>query len=144
MSSMTSAQTSTRRGGSVLVAGIVATLAAILGNVAVFYLAALIQGGPLLGPDPTGAAALAPVPLPVPVVLTAIGIIGATIVFALIKRFSRQPARLFLIVALVVLLLSYLPLLTPIGLPPATIAAFAVMHVVPAAIAVPILIRMGS
>jgi hypothetical protein len=51
--------------------------------------------------------------------------------------------RLFLIVSLVVLILSYLPFLLPIGLPTATAVAFALMHVVAAGIAVPILITMG-
>lgn len=124
-------------------AGVAATIAAVLGNLLVFFLAATINGGSLLAPHPqTGA--LAPVFIGAPIILTAAGIIGATLVFALIKRRSTQPVRTFVIVSLVVLLLSYGAFLLPIALPWATIVAFGTMHLVAAAIAVPILIALGK
>ncbi len=128
--------------GNLVTAGAIATLAAVIGNVVVFYVAAFINGGPLTVPDPSGAGMM-PAMVAAPIILTAVMIIGATLVFALIKRRSAQPVRLFLIVSLVVLVLSYLPFLLPIGLPVATAVAFGIMHIVAAAIAVPILILYG-
>ena len=40
---------------------------------------------------------------------TVIGVIGAVIVFALIRRFSRNPNTVFVWVAMVVLIVSFLP-----------------------------------
>jgi hypothetical protein len=142
MSNATMTHDKPRGKGNLLTAGAIATVAAALGNLVVFYVAAAINGGPLTVPDPSGAGMM-PAMVAVPVIFTAVMIIGATLVFALIKRRSAQPVRLFLIVSLVVLILSYLPFLLPIGLPTATVIAFALMHIVAAGIAVPILITMG-
>jgi len=77
------------------------------------------------------------------IVSTLIGVIAAGLVYALIVRFARDPRRVFLIVAGVALVLSLIAPLT-IDDPDADAAAVGTliaMHVVAAAISVPILIR---
>ncbi len=143
MSNLSATQPRPNRLNKIVVTGIIATIAAIIGNVLVFYASAALQGEPLLAPDPRGAGQMQAVVIVAPILLTAIGSIGATLVFAIIKRFTRRPVLVFSIVALVVLALSYLPLLLPLGLPSATVIAFAIMHLVAAGIVVPVVITMG-
>lgn len=76
---------------------------------------------------------------------TAIGAVGATIVYGVIARVSQRPNRTFTIVAAIVLLLSFVPMLT---LPPEFAAALApvlsalvVMHVLVAVTSVVVLTR---
>ena len=81
---------------------------------------------------------------------TVIGVVGATLAYAWVLRRSPQPATRFRNIALVVLLLSFLPdvgLLVSQAAPGMTIPAFwtlIVMHVATAAITVPTLIGWGS
>lgn len=76
--------------------------------------------------------------------LTFIGVLGATIVFAILTRLTRHAVKLFRGLAVVFLLLSFVPnilMLTTNG-PGATVPAVAslmVMHVVTAAITVGLL-----
>ena len=70
---------------------------------------------------------------PIIIAFTIFGTIGATIVFALINRFARNPIRLFRIVALVVLVLTLIPDLLLLSSPTAnlvSVATLMVMHVV--------------
>src|SRR5262245_59290416 len=77
-----------------------------------------------------------------PVAFTIMGVLGAVIVFAIVGRLARRPIRLFRRIALVVLLLSFLPdiaLLATGALPGTSLVAvgtLAVMHVVAWAISV--------
>jgi hypothetical protein len=82
-----------------------------------------------------------------PAMSSAFAAVGAGLVLALLTRFSRQPVRLFIIVSAVVLVLSYIPLLQ-LGMadPPeypgttgGTLSVLGLMHVVAAAIIVPLL-----
>ena len=88
------------------------------------------------------------IPLPLgwgPVIASsAIGAIGATIVYGVITRYSTQPNRTFTIVAAVVLVLSFGNLLTPAlsGAPTVVYAILAVMHVTAAVAIVGVLTRM--
>jgi len=80
-----------------------------------------------------------------PVVVSSIvGALGATIVFAAVGRFARRPIRLFRIIAVVVLLLSFINQV--VALPGAdlqTILTLEFMHVVVAAISVGLLTTLG-
>ncbi len=143
MNQLTMTSSPSRGSGRLVRAGAVATVAAVLGNLFVYWAAGAITGSPLTAPHPqTGA--LEPVFLGAPIILTAVGIIGATVVFALLKRWTKTPVRTFVWVSLVVLVLSYGAFLLPIGLPTTTIWAFGTMHLVAAAIAVPLLIKLGA
>src|SRR5262245_33092727 len=80
------------------------------------------------------------------IVLTIIGVTGAVIVFAIVSRFARHPIKLFRIIALVVLLLSFLPdigLLTIPGMSTPAVIVLMLMHVVAAAISVGLLTNLS-
>lgn len=75
-----------------------------------------------------------------------IGVLGATVVYGVITRVSQRPNRTFTLLAAVVLLLSFAPLLT---MPPAfaatitpVIPALVVMHVSVAAVCIGVLTQM--
>ena len=82
--------------------------------------------------------------------LTTMGVIGATVVYALMRQFLAQPQKLFIWVAVVVLLASFIPDYLIIGqtsgpfaggtLPSALVLAL--MHVVAAVIVVYAFVKM--
>ncbi len=79
---------------------------------------------------------------------TVVGLLGAIIVFAIIGRVARRPVRTFIIVAAVVLVLSFLPDigLLASGAPGATLPGILVLmllHVVAAVIVVALLVRLA-
>jgi hypothetical protein len=85
-------------------------------------------------------------------VFTTLGVLGAVVVFAVLGRFARRPLRVFRVVAVLVLVLSFLPdfwLLAArdrLPFPGTTLASVATlmfMHVVAAAIAVGMLTTTG-
>jgi hypothetical protein len=63
------------------------------------------------------------------VIASAIGAMGAAIVYALIGLFARRPVRLFHIVAAVVLVLSFPGPLTIEGAPLSMVLSIEAMHV---------------
>jgi hypothetical protein len=77
-----------------------------------------------------------------PIAFTIMGVLGAVIVFAIIGRLSRRPIRLFRMIALIVLVLSFIPdiaLLVTGAIPGTSLVAvgtLAVMHVVAWAVTV--------
>ena len=99
-------------------------------------------------------AVLQPDPLPMsltwvtPTIFTAVLVTGAVLVFALVARFSKNPIRTYQIIALVALLLSFLPDIGYAGsrMPGAnwpTAIALMMMHVVAWAICVSISTRLS-
>ncbi len=116
-------------------------LAAIVANVVIQQVAVAV-----LQPDPL----FMPLTLIVPIVFTFVGVLGAVIVYALIGRFSQQPVRLFRRVALVALVVSFIPdiLMLVTGFNPGTTAAnvavLILMHVVAWGIAVGMLTRLAA
>ncbi len=86
------------------------------------------------------------------IIFTVGGVLAAVIVFAIVGRFTRQPARTFTIVAVIALLLSLVPdvmmLINPASalFPGGTVGSVVVLmiqHVVAAVIAVWILTTQG-
>lgn len=127
--------------GRILRAGAIAAVLAALANTIVRVLAVTLQ------PVDPGFIALGWAP---PAIFTVAGTIGATLVFWIISRLSRRPARVFTIVAVVVLLLSLLPDLQllqgggPMQFPGTnawSVGALMMMHFVGFAIIVPLLNR---
>jgi Family of unknown function (DUF6069) len=78
-------------------AGLYAGIGALVANFVVLYFTKS------LAPD---LVALSPGPV---TFWTVVGTIGATLVYALVRRLSRAPERTLLIVAIVVLLISFIP-----------------------------------
>lgn len=119
--------------------GPLAIVAAVVANLIVRAVAVAA-----LRPDPR----FMPLSLVMPIVFTTIGVLGATIVYAVVGRFSRRPVTLFRQIALVTLVVSLIPdlLLLGGGMPGASIATVApliAMHVVAWAIAVRLLTTLA-
>jgi hypothetical protein len=113
--------------------GPLAVIASVAANVVFTLIANAVFGVP---PDflPLTPDAIA--------MFTAVGVIGAVVVFALVARFSTRPIRLFRRIALVVLVVSFLPDLAlplipdPVPAGPREVLILMATHVVPAAISV--------
>jgi hypothetical protein len=126
--------------GRLLWLGPLTVLASILGVLIVRVLAvAILQPDPL--PMSLGWAS--------PVLLTLVLVTGAVLVFALTARFARDPIRTYQIIALVVLVLSFLPDIGFAASPmpganwPNAIALM-IMHVVAWAICVTMLSKLST
>ena len=131
-----------RAGWSLWIIGLVAAVAASLANLALMFFTK-----PSLGlPDTFGPLNTVPI-----ILWSFIGAFGAIGVYALIRRFSATPNRTFVIVAVIVLVLSFIPDLAirgvttgPFGGATAgAIATLMVMHVISFAIIVPLLSRLA-
>ncbi|MFO7169052.1 MAG: DUF6069 family protein [Chloroflexota bacterium] len=120
--------------------GPLAIIASIVANLIIQQIAAAV-----LRPDP----AFLPLTPPPTIAFTFFGVLGAVLVYALVGRFARQPIALFRRIALVVLLISFIPdilmLITGFnpGTTPANVAALMLMHVVAWAISVRLLTTMA-
>ena len=77
-------------------------------------------------------------------VSSVVGALGATVVFAIVGRFARRPVRLFRVIAIVVLLLSFLsPVLALPGAGLNIILTLEATHVVVAAVSVALLTTLA-
>lgn len=114
--------------GRVALVGLATVLVAVLINVAIYFIAgAFVQYRPEFEPLANVGAAIF-----VSVVFTA----AAVAVYALVLRFSRNPVRTYVIIALVALVLTIIPdfVLVPMtpGSTDAQIAVLVLMHLIPA------------
>ena len=104
--------------------GLLAVLAAATVNALVRVIALAVTDFP---------AEFFPLPLGwVPVLVSsAVGAIGATLVYSVVARYAARPNRTFTIIAVIVLILSFGNLLTPAltGAPTAIFVVLGVMHV---------------
>jgi hypothetical protein len=120
-------------------AGPLAIVAAIVANIVIQQIAVAV-----LQPDPQ----FMPLTLPVPIVFTLVGVLGAVIVYALVARFASRPVRLFRRIALVTLLISFIPdilmLITDFnpGTTFANVVVLMLMHVIAWAISVGVLTKL--
>ena len=81
----------------------------------------------------------------------ALGVFGATTVFAFLVRFAKRPVRIFVLVAVLVLALSFIPDITIVGNPSPSFAGGTVItvgvllfeHVLVAVISVSMLLALG-
>jgi hypothetical protein len=115
-------------------------VAATIVSVIIQQLAAAV-----LRPDP----AFMPLSLMPPIIFTIVGVLGAVIVFALVARFARNPIPLFQRIALITLVVTFIPdiLMLITGFNPGTnlanVLALMLMHVVAWAITVGMLTRLS-
>ncbi len=137
---MISEPTSKVRLARLLWLGPLTVLASILGVLIVRVLAvAILQPNPV--PMSLGWAS--------PVILTLVLVTGAVLVFALIARFAKNPIRTYQVIALVVLLLSFLPDIGFAGSPmpganwPNAVALM-IMHIVAWGICVTMLAKLST
>ena len=129
--------TETRTSTGKVVLGVVAAIVvASIGNAVVSYLAQA------LGADPNAVEGLKPQGY---VVLTALGVIIAAVAWATIRKRAKDPARTLGKLVPIVVAVSFLADVPVFFLPGASVVgvlALMVMHVVVAAVAVPIFRRV--
>ena len=141
MASVPTAQTPDRRipMSRILWVGALAIVAAVVANLLTRAVVLAVMDLPA-GFDPLGVGPIA--------ILTAAGVLGAVIVFAIVTRVARRPIRTFWIVGMVALVISCIPNVllaidpTAAPMPGGTTSAFLVLilfHVVAAFVAIFIL-----
>src|SRR5262245_44367334 len=111
MSSITAAPNRAERvaGGRIWWVGLLAIVVASIVNVLIFVVASAMGVAFVMPPEMGGAVGVGMV-----VGSTAIGIISATVVYAIVGRFARRPIRLYRIIAAIALILSFAnPFLVP-------------------------------
>jgi Family of unknown function (DUF6069) len=125
---------------SIWLSGLIAIIVSVIANdIVLFVLKPLVSG-----PVPLFALNIGSVS-----VLTAIGALGATIVYAILRQFMRSPNKTFIIISVIVFLLSLIPDYMLLGSTSkmaagATIASVGTlmfMHLVAAVIIVGVLVK---
>ena len=119
--------------------GVLAIVAATAVNVSIGYLALTFLDISNLFVPLNGYGTIVP--------FTVIGVAGATVVYALITRYSRSPVRLFLRVAVAALALSFVPdisllIFTVPGASPISVGVLLLMHVAAFLVSVGMLTRL--
>ncbi|HEX2728423.1 MAG TPA: DUF6069 family protein [Rubrobacteraceae bacterium] len=117
---------------------LLAAVAAAVANALIYFAASALGLIPQSALIPT-AVGESPLTVGMVVIVSVIGAVGAAIVFAVIGLFARRPVRLFRVVAVVVLVLSFATPLTIPGAPLSMILSMEVMHVVAWAVIVGLL-----
>ena len=119
--------------GRVVLAALLVAICAALANVVVFTLERDLLGVSFVFPyQGTGSPAM-PLPISFVIVASALPAIAAALLLAILDRLTRRALRIFMIVGLIFLLMSFGgPLSISAGL--STKVALGVMHVVAAAI----------
>ncbi len=125
--------------GRLVTFGAIAGMLAAVANGVVYLLAAAV--GTM--PDDVAVSGGVPITL-LPVVLSSImPAIVAAVFLALLVRFTRRPIGIFWVVAVVLLVLSFITPFTIPGAPAAMILTLLIMHVVAAAIIIWVLTTLA-
>ncbi|MBK8049498.1 MAG: hypothetical protein IPK16_21700 [Anaerolineales bacterium] len=85
----------------IAIAGLIAIVASVIANLIVYFI-----GNMIWPPMPDFNPLATPIPT---IIFTTVFLIGATIVYWLINRFTKNPPRVFLIVAWIVFLVGLVP-----------------------------------
>ncbi len=138
----------TRRSAPVarqLIAILIASLAATTANVILYFILKDIFGVPFLAPEQFPPPELSPLPASDVILFSLIFSAGASLVFLVVANTARRLARTFVVISTVVLVLSFLlPLRIPTPpVPMATKYSLMSMHILGAAVLVPLLIAIG-
>ncbi len=128
----------------IVAATAIAAVAAVVANLVLRALAVAVLDIPQPEFEPLQARAVA--------VSTAGGVVAAGVVYAIVERFARDPRRTFIIVAVIALVLSlWAPISLGLADPPenpgtdaGSVGTLIAMHVLAAAISVPVLLRVPS
>jgi hypothetical protein len=119
-----------------------AAISAAVANVLVYFVG-VATGAISLSVLFPSASGESPLTIGMVVATSVVGAVGATVVFALVGRFSRHPIRTFRIVAAVVLALSFIPPLTIPAVPISMVLTMELMHLMTAFIIVGLLTTLA-
>jgi hypothetical protein len=128
-----------------LLATIIASTAAVLANVAFYFILQNLFGVEFVAPKQFPPPEVSPLPVTDVILFSAIFSVGASFVFLVVANTARKPAQVFATISVLVLIASFLlPLRIPTPpVPLATKLALVGMHVVGAVVIVPLLISLG-
>jgi hypothetical protein len=140
MAMATSATTTSRGGwGRVALVGLGTVIAAVLANLVVYYIGAAIVG---YNPDFVVLATNGGT-----IFFTVIPAIVAVLLYAILLRFTRRPARIFSIIAAVVFVVTLIPdftyIPTVVGASNGQTAILVLMHIVAAVVIVGLLTKFA-
>lgn len=112
-----------------LLGTLVAAVAAAIVNAVTFWIARGLDTIPreVLISGPAGDEPLGLIPV---IFASIFGVLGAGVVFALCAKFSSRPVRLFQIISVIVLVLSFISPFTISGVPAKMIITLILMHIV--------------
>ena len=119
--------------GRLPLAWLVAVVGAAAANAVFSYIAAALGAFPQSVIIPHAPAPLPPAPV---IISLALGAVAGTVVFTIIARFARRPIRLFRIVAVIGLILSFASPFSIPGVPFGMVLGLELMHIIAAAIIV--------
>ena len=126
--------------GRLLAYGVVAGVAAAVLNAVVYLVASLLGAIPLDVEIPNTGG---PLPLGAVVVFSFVPALLAAALLGLLGRFTRRPISVFYVVAVVLLLASFVTPFSIPGVPFTMVVALELMHVVAAVVIVVVLTRLG-
>jgi hypothetical protein len=128
-----------------LLAILLGFISAAAANVIFYLLVTGLLGVPMVAPEQFPPPELSLIPVTDVILFSFIFSLGAGVVFLVVANLSRRPAPVYLGISLVVLVISlFLPFRMPRpSVPISTPVVLASMHVIGAALLVPILIAVG-
>jgi hypothetical protein len=128
-----------------LLAIIFGSISAIVVNVVYYFILRDIVGIEFIAPEQFPPPEISPLPASDVAVFSTIYCVGASIFFLILANTVRRPALVFVTTSLVVLVLSlFLPLFMPTPpIPISTELSLASMHIVGAAVLIPLLVVIG-
>ena len=128
-----------------LIAIFIGSISTILANVIYYLFATEVLGIPMVAPEQFPPPEVSPIPVTDVVIFSVIFSFGASLVFLIVVHISHRPAQVYLAISLVVLIISlFLPFMMPTPpVPMSTKVVLATMHILGAAVLVPILIIFG-
>jgi hypothetical protein len=124
---------------------VLASIAAIVANVLFYFILKDLVGINFIAPEQFPLPEVSSLPVTDVIIFSAVYCAGAGIVFLIVANTARKPAPMFAAISFVVLVVScILPLRIPTPpIPMATKLALASMHILGAAVLVPLLITFG-
>jgi hypothetical protein len=128
-----------------LLAIFVASISAIVANVIFYFILKNLAGVEFIAPSESRSLEVSPLPYTDVIIFSIVFCVGASIVFLITANIARRAASIFVGVSIVVLILSlFMPLKIPTPpIPMATKLSLAAMHIVGAAVIVPLLVVIG-
>ncbi|UCD41411.1 MAG: hypothetical protein JSV69_12670 [Chloroflexota bacterium] len=128
-----------------LLAIVLGSISAIVANVVYYFILKDFVGIEFIAPEESPPPEVSPLPATDVVIFSIIFSAGASILFLILASTVRRPALIFVTISLVVLVLSlFLPLFMPTPpIPLSTELSLASMHILGAAVLVPVLAMIG-
>lgn len=124
---------------------IISSVAAIIANVLLYFILENLLGVNFIALNQFPPPEVSPLPVTEVIIFSTVFSIGASLVFLAVANLVRNPAKVFAIISFIVLVASFfLPLDIPTPpIPMATKLALVGMHILGAAVLVPLLIIIG-